>query len=163
MISRRQAVWVAAVLTIVLAVAQPATAQMQTLQIVVKGGSLDKMDPSEVWSGVQYDAKVTVLDDNGQPVSGATVEFRAVGGAVSIDGDTSATTGNDGTATLSLTFTAGGIVRLFVDGSRVATLNILYSSSPGTALGIIAVLLLVLVVITAYTLYVGPLKWRREK
>jgi hypothetical protein len=133
------------------------------VQVVVKGGSVDSMQPSDLYSGTQYAMTVKVLDENGTPKAGSTVAFSIAGGAVTIDGDSSATTGSDGVAKLAFTFTAGGIVKLWVDDSKAATLTILYPSSPAGAMGVIALLFTVLVVSVGYTAYVGPVKWMRTK
>lgn len=124
---------------------------------------MDSMQPSDLYSGTPYALTVKVLDDKGNPKAGSTVAFSIAGGAVTIDGDSSATTSSDGVAKLSLTFTAGGIVKMWVDDTRVNTLTILYLSSPAGAMGVIALLFIVLVVSVGYTAYVGPLKWLRTK
>ena len=151
-----------AILSSIILLIPLATAQT-SVQIVVKGDSVESMQPSDLYSGTPYAVNVKVMDDKGNPKSGSNFEFRIAGGAVSIDGANSATTGSDGVATLSLTFTAGGIVRLYVDRTRLKTINVLYNSPPTGALAVIAVLFLVLVVAVGYTAYVGPLKWARTK
>ena len=141
----------------------PMVSAQTPVQVVVKGNSVDSMQPSDLYSSTPYALTVKTLDDKGNPKSGSTVAFSIAGGAVTIDGDSSATTGTDGVAKLSLAFTAGGIVKLWVDDTKVATLTILYPSSPAGAMGVIALIFIVLVVSVAYTAYVGPLKWMRTK
>jgi hypothetical protein len=151
-----------AILSSIILLIPLATAQT-SVRIVVKGDSVESMEPSDLYSATPYAVNVKVMDDKGNPKAGSNFELRTAGGAVSIDGASSATTRSDGVATLSLTFTAGGIVRLYVDGTRLKTINVLYNSPPTGALAVIAVLFLVLVVAVGYTAYVGPLKWARTK
>ncbi len=153
----------AIVVLVTLLVLIPMVSAQTPVQVVVKGGSVDSMQPSDLYSGTPYALTVKALDDKGNPKAGSTVAFSISGGAVTIDGDSSATTGSDGVAKMSLTFTAGGIVKLWVDDSKVATLTILYPSSPVGAMVVIALLFIVLVVSVGYTAYVGPLKWMRTK
>jgi hypothetical protein len=133
-----------------------------TVSIVIKAGSLQSMEPSELYSDKEYRIIVKVFDDKGDPVAGSTVEFGTASALITIDGPSKATTDQNGIATLSLKFTAGGVLNLYVDGSKVGTFIVNYKSFP---IGASAFLICTFVIIgfaLIYAVYKGPYKALRE-
>jgi len=121
------------------------------------------MTPSELFVDTDYEIKVKVLDETGNPVQGAKVGFSIAGGAVSIVGDSLATTGSDGVAILRIKFDEGGVVKLLLDESTVDRVFIYYQSLPSLGGSLIGVVLILLSGSLLYLIYAGPVKWYLEE
>lgn len=140
----------------------PVQAQ-QGVTIAIKGGTLQSMNPSVIQSNTPYVFAVTVLNATGNPVSGAQVQLVKMGGILEIQGQNTAQTNSAGLANLPLTFSAGGIIALYVQSQQVTTIVVLYSSPPPNMIGLVIVVPALLVGILVYALIEGPLKWSRAQ
>ncbi len=130
--------------------------------IVIQAGSIQSMQPSQLYMDTDYVLNVKVLDENGNPVEGAVVQFTPASGLVTVTGSSSATTSADGTASLRLKFTAGGVVSLYVDDSRVKSLIIYYPSLPSGASAFILGTYIIIGLALVYAVYEGPYKSLRK-
>ncbi|MEM4522894.1 MAG: hypothetical protein QW738_06770, partial [Nitrososphaeria archaeon] len=78
------------------------------------------------------------------------------------DGSSTAITDENGVATLNLKFTAGGVVKLYVNGSNVGTLLVYYKSFPVSALSFLICTFIIIGLALIYVVYKGPYKSLRE-
>lgn len=124
-----------------------------TALIIIKAGSLVLMEPSHLYCDTQYTITVRVFDKNDKPMSGSVVEFKAASALASIDGSPVAITDQNGVATFNLKFTGGGVIELYVDGSKAGTLFIYYRSFPTGALVFLVCVFVLAGSGLAYTLY----------
>jgi hypothetical protein len=139
-----------------------ATEAAQVVTIEIRGGSIVSMVPSELLANTDYEIRVRMLDGGGSPVQGARVGLSVAGGALSIVGDSLATTGTDGVATLRTRFEEGGVVKLLLDDGTVDRLFVFYQSLPPLAGLLIALVLILLCGSLAFLVYAGPIKWYLE-
>jgi hypothetical protein len=120
------------------------------------------MEPSQLYADTEYLVTVKVHDKDGKPVAGSTVEFRPASGLISIEGSSTATTGSDGNASVRLKFTAGGVLSLYLDGSRVKVLNVYYQSFPAGASSFLLGTCTIIGLALIYAVYEGPYKTLRK-
>jgi hypothetical protein len=138
------------------------TVAATSVSITIKAGSIESIEPSQLYSDMDYLISVKVLDENGDPVSGASVEFRTASALIAIENSSKATTDQHGIATLNIRFTAGGVLNLYVDGTKVGTLIINYKSFPSGALAFIICTFVIVGTALSYMIYKGPYKSLRK-
>lgn len=133
-----------------------------TVSIVIRAGSLESMEPPQLYSDTQYTVIVKVFNENNQPISDSIIEFKTASALINIDGSSIATTDENGVATFNLKFTAGGVVKLYVNGSSVGTLLIYYKNFPTGALSFLTCTFIIIGLALIYVVYKGPYKSLRE-
>jgi hypothetical protein len=140
----------------------PQVAAQTPVLINVKAGSVESMQPAQLYADTEYLVTVKVLDQNGNPVSGSTIEFGSASGLMSIEGSSTAKTDNDGIALLRLKFTAGGVLSLYLDGSKIKVLTVYFQSFPSGASVFLLGTYIIIGLALIYAVYEGPYKTLRK-